>query len=178
VVEVEGQPTTIAVVGLMGSGKTTVGTRLARALGWPTVDGDAVLEQQTGDTAAELAARDGVAALHAREAEVLLDALAEGTPRVVMPAASTIDDERCRAALRRVFVVWLDAPPEVLAERVAHDDGHRPLGPDALAELRAQEAERAPRFAALADLTVAAGALDADTIAAQVVRAVRTGSLQ
>ena len=171
------QPVTepIVVVGLMGSGKTTVGRLVARALAWDAVDGDAVLEASTGCTAAELAARDGITALHALEAEVLLQSLSGATAIVVMPAASTVDDVQCRQALERVFVVWLDASPEVLAGRVEGDD-HRPLDHDVVAQLREQRAERAPGFAALADLVFDSGRVGADAIADGVVRAVRPRS--
>ena len=162
----------LAVVGLMGSGKTTVGRELARILGWEAVDGDDVLEAETGLTASELAARDGLDALHAREADVLLRALAGDPHRVLMPAASTIDDARCRAQLQPVFVVWLDARPEVLAGRVAAG-GHRPLEPDVAAQLRAQWERRAPLFATVADLTVDSGTLDPDAVVARVLAEVQ-----
>ncbi len=63
----------VVLVGLMGAGKTTVGERLARDLGVPFVDGDAALRGATGRDAATIAAADGVPALVALEARVLLD---------------------------------------------------------------------------------------------------------
>jgi shikimate kinase len=165
----------IAVVGLMGSGKTTVGRLVAHALSWDAVDGDVVLQASTGCTAAELATRDGITALHALEAEVLLQSLSGAMAVVIMPAASTVDDVRCRQALEGAFVVWLDASPEVLASRVGAGD-HRPLDHDVVAQLREQRAERAPHFAALADLTFDSYQLGPDAIADRVVRAVRLRS--
>ena len=67
----------------MGSGKTTIGIPLATALHCPFVDNDAQLFQRTGTTAAELAARGGVDALHAAEAEAVRAALAAPDPSVI-----------------------------------------------------------------------------------------------
>jgi shikimate kinase len=171
-VEADGAVSVVAVVGLMGAGKTTVGRRVASRLGWEAIDGDAVLEASTGCTAATLAERDGVTALHALEAEVLLQSLVGDQPRVVMPAASTIEDARCRDALASAFVVWLDAPVDVLASRAEHGD-HRPLDDDVAAQLRTQRVERAARFAEVADLTVDTARLGPDAAAERVVREVR-----
>jgi shikimate kinase len=146
----------VFVVGLMESGKTTLGRRLADARGWPLIDSDEQLAQRTGMTAAELAARDGIDALHALEADVLLEALAADEPAVVTAAASTIEDARCRAALADAHVVWIRAEPELLATR-ARAQSHRPLAHDVLAEFRAQAARRDPLFASVADETYDAG---------------------
>jgi shikimate kinase len=156
----------------MGVGKTTVGRRIAGALGWEAVDGDVELERIAGCTAAELARRDDLAALHALEAEVLLQSLARDDSCVVMPAASTIDDARCRHALASVFVVLLEASIDVLTDRAGRGT-HRPLDDDVAAQLREQTRQRASRFAEVADLTFDSGRLDPETIAARVVEVVR-----
>ena len=65
----------IVLVGLMGSGKSTVAAALAAALGVPLRDSDADIERDTGLTGRDIAARDGIDALHALEARHLLDAL-------------------------------------------------------------------------------------------------------
>ena len=102
----------------MGSGKSTIGRRVAAALSRPFVDNDARLEQRSGVTAAVVSERDGVAELHRIEADVLLDALASQEPSVIAAAASTIEDARVRDALRDARVVWLRADPAVLAARL------------------------------------------------------------
>ena len=144
----------VVLVGLMGAGKTTVGERLARDLGVPFVDGDAALRGATGRDAATIAAADGVPALVALEARVLLDALAAPGPSVVAAAASVVDDPGCRRALREpgIAVVRLRARPRTLAARHATAGHRRPLGPDLVAGFAAQSRARAARFAAVRPL--------------------------
>jgi shikimate kinase len=140
----------------MATGKTTLGRLLATAVERPFVDCDEQLAARTGLTASELADRDGLDALHAVEADVLLDALAVTTPTVIAAAASTIEDARCRAALDDAFVVWLRAEVAVLAARVRQQT-HRPLADDVAAQLRDQAARRDPLFAAAATVVVDVG---------------------
>ncbi len=161
----------IVLVGLMGSGKTTVGAALADALGVPHRDSDTDITRETGMTGREHAARDGIEALHALEAGHLLDALAQPTATVISAAASILDDLACRSALRdpRHLVVWLDASPAALAARLKPDD-HRPdLGSDFADVLERQATQRTPALREIADLT-----LDATLPPAELVDTIRT----
>jgi shikimate kinase len=144
----------VVVIGLMGSGKTTVGKALAGALGWRHRDSDAELEATQGRTARELAAESGIDHLHDLELGQLLEALAATEPSVISAAASTIDEPDGRAALAEpeVFVVWLRVDPTTAAGRASPGD-HRPQ-PEPLA---VQAARRDPRFASVADVAVDAG---------------------
>jgi shikimate kinase len=137
----------------MATGKTTLGRAIAEGLGRPFVDSDEQLEHDTGLTAAQIAERDGRDALHAREADLLLAALADPQPSVIAAAASTIEDERCRRALADAFLIWLRVDPDVLARRV-REKGHRPLAGDVAAQLREQAARRDPLFVEVADFIV------------------------
>ena len=141
----------VVLVGLMGAGKTTVGRIVAASLARPFVDGDEALAAIDGRDAARIARDDGVAALHALEARILLDALGGDDPSVAAAAASVVDDPVCRRALRRpdVFVVRLRATAVTLAARGAAGGHRRDLGPDAAAAFRAQARMRANRFAAI-----------------------------
>jgi shikimate kinase len=147
----------LVLVGLMGVGKTTVGRLAAAALGWPLSDSDTEIQALEGATVRELQERGGAAALHTLEARILLGALAAPEPSVICAAASTIDDERCRAALRGrgVTTVWLTAALATLVARY-DSDRHRPRYPQGTqAALAAQLAARADRFASVASATVA-----------------------
>ena len=112
----------------MGSGKTTVGERLARALGRVFHDSDRSIEGRTGRSGREIAETDGVGALHRLEKEVLLESLAREDAAVIAAAASVIEDREVRGALAEAFCVWLTADPSILAERSARGMHRRAVG--------------------------------------------------
>ena len=149
-----GIPPHVVLVGLMGSGKTTVGELLAARLGRPFADSDREIERATGRDGRTIAATDGTPALQALEARVLLAALAAPGPDVIAAAASVVDDAACRRALRApaVAVVRLRARPVTLAARHATGRHRRPLGQDLEASFAAQSRARAARFAAVRPL--------------------------
>ncbi len=146
----------IVLVGLMGSGKTTVGTLLAERLGWPFRDSDAEIAGDTGRTVRMLRDQVGVEAMHSLEAQQLLRALAETGPSVVAAAASVVEVAACRAAMTapHVVVVWLRNSPAILAGRFG-SDAHRPAyGPDPATFLAEQAAVREPFYAAIGSIEV------------------------
>lgn len=147
----------IVIIGPMGSGKSTIGRLLATRLGLPFVDNDAVLEEQAGRTAAEIAGDDGVDALHDREATLVREALDRTGPAVITAAASTVTGPELRARMHEAaFVVWLTAAAETLARRTDSGSTGRPrLEADQLALAEEQRRVRDPLFAAVADLLVA-----------------------
>jgi shikimate kinase len=166
----------VVLLGLMGSGKTTVGRILAARLGRPLYDSDAEIEAATGQTVREIRDRDGAEALHDLEAELLLSTLALDGPDVVCAAASVGDHPDCVAALVAPGVagVWLSVPPEVAARRFASSP-HRPrYGDDVEAFLERQLATRGPMMAAAARLVVDAGSTPPEAIADHIVEALAT----
>jgi shikimate kinase len=144
----------VVLIGMMGSGKTTLGTELARRTGWPYHDNDRLLTEATGRTAQELAL-EGSAALRDAEAAALHLALRQPGPVIVAAAAGVVLDADLRNELRRAgTVVWLRAPAEVLAERARHGP-HRPwLDADAAGWIAATSLEREPLYREVADLEV------------------------
>jgi shikimate kinase len=145
----------IVLVGLMGCGKTTVGSRLADRLGRPFWDGDAKLLEVTGMAPAALAAERGLDVLHGLELEVMSLGLAHRPPPVVAAAAAVGLDPRLPALLLEAWTVWLRVELTHLVSRLQRDDGHRPLlGGDLLATLREMERVRDTRYAQVADLTL------------------------
>jgi shikimate kinase len=167
----------IVLIGLMGSGKTSVGTRLAAALGREFRDSDQELEEKYELSAAEQVAQFGAEVLHDRESQVLREAVAHRPPVVAAAAASVVDDPSCRSALTGAgaFVVWLDAPPRVLAGRIGLKD-HRPhYHPDPVIMLQQQYERRAHRFRELADLTVDVSRIGPDEVAGTVLAAFDSG---
>jgi shikimate kinase len=144
-------PGHIVLMGLMGSGKTSVGSRLAALLKRPFVDNDDALFRRTGRAARDIAAADGLAALHHAEADALAAALADPAPSVVGAAAAAVLEPAGRAALSGSFVVYLRARPDVLEARLVRepDDGHRPK-----LDLVEQYSARDPVYSDLAALVV------------------------
>jgi shikimate kinase len=141
----------VVITGAMGAGKTTVGRALAQRLGWPLRDSDDDISQLTGYTGARIALRDNIEALHALEAKVLLQALATPGAAVINAAGSTIESAGCREAMQQAFVVWLDPPEDVLAERRRSGSHRRLLGSQEAQELARR---RRPWLERIADLRI------------------------
>ena len=160
----------LVLVGMMGSGKTTVGRRVAARLGRRLRDSDAEVEARTGRTVREIFETDGEAAFRAEEARALTAALDDPEPAVVAAAGGVVLDPANRARLRAAgMVVWLDAAPEELARRV-RSRNHRPLlGNDPLAALRRLDGERRPLYEEVADHVVPVGRRPLDAVVADVL---------
>ena len=147
-------PRTVALVGLMGAGKTAIGKRLAARLGLPFVDADEEIERAAGFTISEIFERYGEAEFRAGERRVIARLL-DGPRQVVSTGGGAYMDRETRTLLReRAITVWLRADLDVLYERV-RKRGNRPLlrqgNPrDVLARLMA---ERYPIYAE-ADLVI------------------------
>lgn len=148
----------VVLVGMMGSGKTAVGTALAARLGLPFRDTDAAMEEAARMSVAEIFARDGEDFFRDRESEVLRRVLAAG-PAIVSTGGGAFLREANRAAIDSAGVsVWLKAGGDLLWSRVRQKGG-RPLlmTADPKATLLALLAAREPAYAQ-ARLVVPAGA--------------------
>ena len=147
----------VVVIGLMGAGKTTLAQLLAAEWGRSLSDSDADLELATGVTARQIATSYGLARLHRLEAAHLLRALRMQPAPVIAAAASTVERDDCREALRGAVVVWLDVPVRDLAGRQT-SGAHRPeLGPDVEAEIAALDAARRAGFQEVATVVLTTG---------------------
>jgi shikimate kinase len=146
----ERPPTRIFLVGMMGSGKTTVGQELERRTGWPYLDNDQLVRTRTGREPAEIRATDGEDVLHVAEADALDLALDTNPPVIVGVAAAVVTDPAAREALRDGgHVVWLRARPDTLLERIGSGAGRRADATDA-DWIRRHTRERWPLYAAVA----------------------------
>ena len=160
-----GRPAAIFLAGFMGSGKSTIGRRLAKALDWKFVDIDAEIERRVGCSILEIFAAQGEETFRDFEHAALREQ-AElgrfGTPRVVALGGGTYTFERNRDLLGQVGpTLWLDAPVETLWERV-RVESHRPLAHDHTGFQRIYEA-RTESYA-LADCRIDASAAPEDVL--------------
>jgi shikimate kinase len=169
-------PTRVVLLGMMGSGKSSVGRALAERSGWPFVDNDALVERATGRTARQLLAEVGEAAMRQAEASALRTGLSLAPPVIVATAAGTVLDPETRALIGGAgFVVWLRAPAETLAARAAGAE-HRPwLDGDPLSWFRTTLAAREPLYASVADFEVDTGASTPGAAADAILAALPAG---
>jgi shikimate kinase len=132
----------LALVGMMGSGKTTIGVRVAAARHRPFLDSDQMIEAREGRTVRDIWLAEGEPAYRVMESEVLREALDSPDPVVIGAAGGVVLREENRRLPSGVLTV-AHAAPEVLVGRSAAD--HRPLiDDDPLATLRRLTAERDP----------------------------------
>jgi shikimate kinase/3-dehydroquinate synthase len=145
---------TIVLVGLMGSGKTAIGRRLAQKLGLEFVDSDAEIERAAGLTIPEIFERYGEPYFRDGERRVMTRLLSEG-PKVVATGGGAFMNEETRAKVREFGIsIWLKADLDVLWRRVRKRN-HRPLlqNGDPEAMLKKLMDERDPIYAQ-ADMAV------------------------
>lgn len=149
---------TIALIGLMGVGKSTVGRRLAQRLNLPFADGDHEIEAAAGMTVSDIFSLRGEAEFRAGEARVMRRLL-EGPPIVLATGGGAVLNPETRALVKtRSTSVWMRADLKVVAERVQRRDT-RPLlrGRDPLQALTDLAEARYPIYGE-ADITVDVGA--------------------
>lgn len=157
------------LIGMMGSGKTSVGRSVAARLGAGFVDTDAEVARRTGCSIAQLWGARGEAAFRVMESAAVAE-VADGAPAVVATGGGVVLDPGNVAVMRRTgLVVWLSAEPETLSERVGRDSV-RPLlhddsSPVRLAGLLEQ---RSSLYVAAAHHIVDTEALSVEAIAERI----------
>jgi shikimate kinase len=145
----------IFLIGMMGVGKSTVGSLLASRLGVPYCDSDAQVQAATGQTVPEIFASAGEAAFRAEEKRALQQAVASLPSAVVSVAGGAVLDPGNRTLMAASgTVVWLRASVETMARRVGAGTGRPLLGDDPGAALARLYPERRPLYEELADIVI------------------------
>jgi len=159
----------IALIGFMGTGKSTVGRMVAEQLRFDFLDTDALIEERTGKTITDIFAQNGEPAF--RELECRLVEELTGRSRTVISTGGGLPVNPANLASLKThsLVVCMWASPEKIFERV-REQSHRPLlqDPDPLAKIRNLLAEREP-FYKQADVLVNSDLRSAREVTQQVI---------
>ena len=146
----EKQEPVVALVGLRGAGKSTIGRSLARHLGVPFLELDARIEKQANLSLGELFALHGESYYKRLAYNILLKLLAQNEPMVIAIGGSVVTDpEAWQFLKRRTHTVWIKATPEDHWKRVLGQGDTRPMAnrTSAMVELRSILAQRSPVYA-------------------------------
>ncbi len=140
------QGVNLYLIGMMGSGKTTVGRLLAKHLGYGFVDTDDVIVQAAGKSINQLFAESGEAAFRQLESDVLSQVCAF-TKLTIATGGGIVMRQENWSYLHHGLIVWLDAPVELLYTRL-QEDTTRPLlnDVDPQAKLRSLLEQRQPLY--------------------------------
>jgi shikimate kinase len=161
---------TLVLVGLPGSGKSTVGRNLARRLGLGFQDSDQVIESRIGCPIRDFFEREGEDAFRDIEQAVISE-LANGAPGVLATGGGAVLREANRQQLRQAGqVIYLRSTPDELFRRLRHDT-QRPLlqVDDPLARLKSLYAERDPLYREAAHFVMETGRPSVPTLVNMIV---------
>ena len=161
----------ISLIGMPGSGKSTVGRHVAKHLGLPFIDSDQVIERRIGCSIRDYFETQGEAAFRNVE-QAVIDEVTQLGGHVVATGGGAVLREANRGALHsRTTVVYLRSTPEDLARRLRHDN-HRPLlqgSTDPLHRLRALYQERDPLYRRTAHFVIETGRPSVHTLVNMVL---------
>jgi shikimate kinase len=164
----------VLLIGMMGAGKSTVGSTLARRLGWRYLDSDEEIVGRRGLTVPEIWRAEGEPAFRAEEAAVLRAAASSAEPVVVAVAGGALLEVANRTVVAEAgLVVWLRAEVATLADRVGAGEGRPLLDGDAPAALARLYQQRRPIYQAVAELTVDVDSRSPDAVVDVIVEALQ-----
>ncbi len=166
----------VILMGFRCTGKSSAGRLLAEGLGVPFSDTDELIELRTGRLIPRIVAEQGWPAFRAAEKAVIREIAGTNRGVIALGGGGVCDPENVEILKANGIFVWLFAPPEAVAGRMAKDaaDGaERPslTGAPSEKEIRAVMEEREPLYRRLADLIVDTSEIGAE----QVAEAIRTG---
>ncbi len=145
----------IVLIGMMGSGKSTIGRQLARRSDRSCFDTDALVQERTGRRIQELFASQGEEAFRQQETRVLRDVCSSAAPSIICAGGGTpMRAENREIMSRDATVVWLRARPETLLRRVGDGRDRPMLGTDPAEAIRRLDGLRREVYEATADIIV------------------------
>lgn len=163
----------LILIGLMGSGKSTLGKQVASQAFFSCVftDLDEVIVCRVGKSIPEIFRDDGEHAFRELESQCLADVLDSTEQKVIATGGGAVLSKKSRNLMKeKGKVIWLDASPEVLTARIA-GDGNRPLlnDVDPLEKMKKLTTQRNPLYAEIADLRVDTGKLSDEEAIAKII---------
>jgi XRE family transcriptional regulator, aerobic/anaerobic benzoate catabolism transcriptional regulator len=164
----------IALIGLRGAGKSTLGKLLAKTIGWTFVELNKEIERQNGLSVAEIIALYGQEGFRRMEQTALGQLLARKEPMVLATGGGIVSEPLTfDLILKSFYTIWLKAEPEEHMARVRKQGDLRPMADDrsAMAELRNILLSREPLYARASAVVDTAG-LSVDAAAARLIEAV------
>jgi len=165
------QSTCVFLVGMPGSGKSTIGKALAKALNRPFIDLDLAIEERCGVAIPVIFEIEGEQGFRKRETQVLQEVTANQAASVVATGGGAVLAEQNRELIgQRGIAVYLKAPIDELLRRTSRDR-NRPLlvTDDPKARLHALFEQRSPIYDALADIVLETGTASASATVQQIV---------
>jgi shikimate kinase len=168
------------LIGYRGTGKTTVAAALAEKLGRPWFDADVEIERRAGKSIREVFTIDGEPAFRDWESAVIAD-LSSQTKIIISVGGGAVIRPQNREVMKASgYVVWLQALPETILERMVADPTTGDRRPNlttlgGLAEIEALLAERTPLYAQCADITVDTEGKSPEAIAEEIVAVLPPG---
>ena len=169
----------IVLVGLMGSGKTTVGKRIAQELGYPFVDSDDVVASVAGKSVREIFSQDGEAVFRQCESDAIQSVLVGRQSSVVLATgggAVISSENRSLISEQASNVVWLDASVDDLVVRTKQSAARPLLDGDAAATLQSLSSQRLAWYEEVATVRIDTRGKTVAKVCSAVMEAIREGA--
>ncbi|MUG64738.1 shikimate kinase [Paenibacillus sp. 7541] len=158
----------IILIGMMGTGKTTVGRLVAERLGFQLLDLDAEIERMEGRTIPEMFAEEGEAYFRKAESRALHNVLAAKRLVIATGGGAVLNPDNCAAMKQGGWVAALTADAETIIERVRGDANRPLLAGDVEERVRRIMAEREDKYR-FADVTIDTVGRSADEVATEIL---------
>jgi len=169
----------IVLVGLMGSGKTTVGKRIAQELGYDFADSDDLVASTTGKSVRDIFSQDGEAVFRKYESDAIRLTLVNGNSPIVLATgggAVISSENRTIISDHASHVVWLDASVDDLVVRTKSGAGRPLLDGDASKTLQSLSDQRSAWYEEIATLRIDTRGKSATKVCSLVLEAIHAGA--
>lgn len=156
----------------MGSGKTEVGKRLAKRLGYTFIDTDLLIEEKTGRSISDIFSKDGEHSFRAIETSILKELTGLNEHVISTGGGIVTREENIQYLTNTGFIIWLKASPENIFKRVCSET-HRPLleVDNPLEQIKKLLSQREQSYSK-SDLTIDTDGLDVDDIVNVIMLAI------